>query len=867
MRKQVKVIIMSFIIVCIGFTYSFADTKADHLMTRDEYDGGYHIYKEGVGDWYEEIQTKLYLDKKTAFCLQPMKASDKYVYGFKGANFSSSGYSKQIRDDLSMIVYCGWEMSDKTIKDYLATKFMVWERLGWHVKSMHGTLERSEYEKKKAVIKKRMKKTAKKPSFHDTTYSVFKGDTLTIEDKHGVLSGIKFIADEDKDTIKFKGNTITKKGNTLRIQANGSSFKNGDLRFKAISKRYVGSSIVYFKNSDYQKIAVFKVKDPIYSYMGLEVKEVKGKIRLKKFNNNEDKLLYGATYEIRDAKGKVVDTIVSSSKGFVYSKELPLGTYKIREVKAPKGYVISDYVWTRTLKRDGDQKVVYAKAINAHDKLKKGTIVIHKKDKDTRKDLEGAVYEIRGKKSGKLYDTLITDENGYAKSKVLYYGVYTLKEIKAPKGYILEPKVTEFVIDGDDAVIQKEYEFTNEQQAMGKIKIQKKDALTKEAIAGVEFEILDQNNAVIQKLVTDGDGVAMSDALELGKYIVRESKSAKGYYKEEKEYKIELKEDSENKLILYQLDIENTQIQGKIRIKKQDASTQKSLKGAVFVVKNSDGKEVCELVTNEEGFAESELLHLGHYTLEEKKAPVGYVLDTTKHEIDLFSDASDKKVITYNVSISNKKITSPVEITKVDFSTGEAIADCKISIYKKSGEFMEAQRTNEQGVATFKSLEYGDYYYLEEDAPEGYLLNSKKHHFQVRENGEIIKSKLADKKINAKVEILKIDSETKKGLTGCKIEIRDKRTNEVVYVGVTESDGKLDFDAVYGEYYYKEIEAPKGYILSKEVGEFIVDGTVDVIKLEIANKKEPFLPETGVRRGFYNYFVFLALVVIARKLI
>ncbi|MED1287145.1 SpaA isopeptide-forming pilin-related protein [Bacillus mycoides] len=160
-----------------------------------------------------------------------------------------------------------------------------------------------------------------------------------------------------------------------------------------------------------------------------------GKIKIKKVDsNNNDKKLVGAKFNIEDLNGKVIGELVTDEKGEAISKELPIGNYTLVEVEAPKDYeLLKDKVAVKVEK----DAVVEMKIGNKKLPDPGGKIEIEKvDDKDINLKLKGAVFQVLDKE-GKEVARLTTDEKGKVISKQLVLGKYTIKEIKAPNGYML----------------------------------------------------------------------------------------------------------------------------------------------------------------------------------------------------------------------------------------------------------------------------------------------------------------------------------------------------------------------------------------------------------------------------------------------
>ncbi|MGN4720259.1 SpaA isopeptide-forming pilin-related protein [Bacillus cereus group sp. MYBK15-3] len=173
-----------------------------------------------------------------------------------------------------------------------------------------------------------------------------------------------------------------------------------------------------------------------------------GKVKIKKVDsNNDNKKLVGAKFKIEDLNGKIVGELVTNEEGEVISKDLPIGNYTLVEVEAPKGYeLLKDKIAVKIEK----DTVVEIKIENKKLPDPTGQFEIEKvDDKDSELKLKGAVFQVLDKE-GKELSRLITDEKGKVISNQLAIGKYTIKEIKAPNGYMLlrdpiEIEITEAV--------------------------------------------------------------------------------------------------------------------------------------------------------------------------------------------------------------------------------------------------------------------------------------------------------------------------------------------------------------------------------------------------------------------------------------
>ncbi|MED3275243.1 collagen-binding protein [Bacillus thuringiensis serovar silo] len=173
-----------------------------------------------------------------------------------------------------------------------------------------------------------------------------------------------------------------------------------------------------------------------------------GKMKLVKVDiSDKNKKLAGAKFKIEDLNGKIVGELVTNEEGEVISKDLPIGNYTLVEIEAPKGYeLLKDKIAVKIEK----DTVVEIKIENKKLPDPTGQFEIEKvDDKDSELKLKGAVFQVLDKE-GKELSRLITDEKGKVISNQLAIGKYTIKEIKAPNGYMLlrdpiEIEITEAV--------------------------------------------------------------------------------------------------------------------------------------------------------------------------------------------------------------------------------------------------------------------------------------------------------------------------------------------------------------------------------------------------------------------------------------
>ncbi|MCQ6530453.1 SpaA isopeptide-forming pilin-related protein [Bacillus mycoides] len=256
------------------------------------------------------------------------------------------------------------------------------------------------------------------------------------------------------------------------------------------------------------------------------------------------------------------------------------------------------------------------------------------------------------------------------------------------------------------------------------------------------------------------------------------------------------------------------------------------LKGAVFEVSNEKDNFKKKITTNDKGIAQLDKLPIGTYIVKEVQAPDGYVLDTTSKKIEV------KTGETVFLEMKNENVKGTIEISKVDVANGNTkLPNAEFTIYNENGQEVVKGKTDETGIAKFH-LPYGKYTYKETLAPNGYIINEETFSFEIKEDGQIIKHAVKDKKITGTLEISKVDvanGNTK--LPNAEFTIYNENGQEVVK-GKTDETGIAKFHLPYGKYTYKETLAPNGYIINEETFSFEIKEDGQIIKHTVKNKKK-----------------------------
>ncbi|MEW4151148.1 SpaA isopeptide-forming pilin-related protein [Bacillus thuringiensis] len=346
--------------------------------------------------------------------------------------------------------------------------------------------------------------------------------------------------------------------------------------------------------------------------------------------------------------------------------------------------------------------------------------------------LQGAVFEVMNSANEKV-GTMTTNEQGTASLSGLEIGNYTLKEVKAPTGYVLndQPQKIE-VKTGEVATIT-----VANTKVKGNIEIKKLSDSGK-TLPKVEFAVYTVDGKEVTKAITNEQGIAQVKDLPYGQYYFVETKGVEGYLINKTKYPFQIKEQGKT----LSFTVENKEVKGNVQLLKVDGETpDKKLEGATFILQDSKGK-ISEHKTDKNGLIQVNNLPFGSYQFVEKQAPTGYTL--TKEPIP-FNISENGKTI--ELTAKNKAITGSLEITKVDVANGNnKLPGAEFTIFNEKGEEVVKGKTDQNGIAKFAILPYGKYTYRETLAPEGYLINEETFSFQIKENGQIIKHTVKDEK-------------------------------------------------------------------------------------------------------------------------
>lgn len=485
---------------------------------------------------------------------------------------------------------------------------------------------------------------------------------------------------------------------------------------------------------------------------------VKGKLQIHKTYDNDKKAESGAVFEIYDSKNQLVDTITTGSDGMATSKELPYGSYRLHQTKGTDGFSkIPDMIKVI----DGSIKTYQIEANNPREAAaisisKTKVITDTQTSTNTERPEAGAKFEIIRKSDQKVVETLTTDENGYASSRQLDPGTYTVHQIKGSDNYAFVKDFDVTLKDGDKT--NHMYDLKN--PWIGK-KLMIKKTMEKnkveEAEVSAEFTILDASkadgykntdldteenrkdyidslakDAVIGTITTDAKGIAsllLEDLKADHDFIVVQTKGAEGYDLAHVYDSRDHKPKEVDGMKVYEFtakDVysDSASIQIKKEKKVSDTKTEAET-GAVFELIDQDGKVVTTLTTGEDGTATASGIALGMYTLHQKSGSNKHAF--LEDQVIVLTKKDKGKTIKYSYADQENEID--FVLVKRSRETKKLLNDAEYVIYDDGKEVARlTSGTMKDGYATCK-LPYGHYTIKEVSAPNGYNKNDAAKEF------------------------------------------------------------------------------------------------------------------------------------------
>ena len=678
--------------------------------------------------------------------------------------------------------------------------------------------------------------------------------------------------------------TVTRSGSNMTITAdNEKDLKNVVFTLTKTKGKYVDkidecSPLILSGGSDVQEMVVscYEDKDPVKAY--LKITTPIGSAHLDKsftdyFDNKQTGTadMYkavkfqlvrkvGDSYKFVKATGKdgsysftdlasQATDLTPNNKGDIDVTGLPEGNYEWREISTADGYMISSKK-AITVTADKTAKTEFVNKASAPDK---GKITIHKRDAETRADLEGAKFEVAAAEDiyvgngyciypkGTVIDTITTGADGIAETtKAIYKGYsYTVTEIEAPKGYSISDEPTQTI-----KLVEQQAEFVvdfdNEQNTIP-FEITKTDISTGELIPDCTFEILNENNEQVITGTTDENGIAHFQ-LAIGKYFYREISAPDIYEIDDTPYQFEITENDD----IVKAEMTNKKKSGSIKVTKTTTGNL-NIEGIKFFatgISDTNKDLKFEATTNENGVAMFDKLVIGKYTVTEdgSTVPAAYL---TADEQEVTVEYNE----TAEVAFENIEKTGSIVVHKTTEGQRniEGIRFILSGVSDTGREIRIEAVTDKDGIATFENVPIGTYTITEDGStvPYGYLVADEK---EVKvEYAQTIDATILNNEQTGSIKVHKktADMTNVEGIRFILSGVSDTG-REIRIEAVTDKDGLAKFEGVpVGTYTITEdgSTVPYGYLVadSKQVTVTYAQ-TVDA---DMFNEKVPDTPNTG----------------------
>jgi len=903
-----------FLLTIFGVQTVHAEQYTGQAIWPSEYISNIYIKKDR-NDGYSKYQQARFIrrseDNKFVYCLQPYADIDNNLpyYDVIRSDYERVlGFSEEQWERISLLAYYGYQYNDNGYdhsdhKWYAITQVMIWRTTNpesniYFTDTLNGSYT-SRFDGEMAELDRLVANHYKTPNLENGVVLPI-GQTKELNDSNGVLSNYTITGTENV--------TASINGNTLSVTAN--SIGEGKVTFEKRATKYEIPPIVYF--SDHSQ-NVFRVGnyDPVRTKFTLKViggRVTPAKVDVETRTNTPqgEAKLGGAVYGIYKVDGTRVGQVVTNEDGRNTSDYLPeLGRFYLLEEQPSEGYLLDSnkYYFEITENNLNPEVQVFEQVIKLDFEFTKVYASAETQIMEPEVGIKFGIYN----RAGEQVEEVTTDSQGVFRF-TLPYGTYTVKQLTTTKGH---EKIDDFNVEVKTTgeVVKK---VISNAPITAKLRVVKIDAESKEVIkrANIKFKIFDiKNNEYVCQTITypnkqticvwetDSEGeFTTAYPLMTGTYRLEEvDQVVEGYLWNSQSHEFSIDEDSNLRTdseygIIFDTDFENQPVKGEIQIKKTGEVAELTDNGFEFKASSLEGVKfglyaqediiwndkviytkdtlVEEKITDQDGNIVFDNLYLGKYYIKEIETLDNYVLDENKYEAELVYKDQYTPVIVYSESILNILKTGKLEFTKTDISESKTLPNTLIEIYTEDDKLVFSGRTDEEGKIVIDRLPQGKYYILEKEAPEGYKLNEEKMPFEIKENGEIIKSTMKDENITGTLEFTKVDISTDEPLPNTLIEIYNAENDELVFSGRTDENGNITIDKIkYGKYYILEKEAPEGYQLNPEKMYFEITEDGQVIKSVMKDEKIVEVPNTGLSEINYDKVTPIIVIVLGAGLI
>ena len=590
------------------------------------------------------------------------------------------------------------------------------------------------------------------------------------------------------------------------------------------------------------------------------------------------------------AKDTLVKTVTTDKNGEAVIKDLPLGKYRVKETKAPAGFVLNpDSQEVSFIYKDQNTPEIEEK-LEFSNERQKVELSVEKQDAETGKALKGATFGLYNKEaisSGDKVivkaDTLLQEITSNEKGKAAFtldlpLGRYYVKELQAPAGYVSSDEILEFdaTYQGQDVKTIKLKSVKKNQPTT--VEVTKADITTGTELDGASMSVLDKDGNVIDSWTSVKDSPHVIKRLQVGKtYILREELAPYGYLRAT-DVEFTISDTAE----VQKVKMEDEVPVARLLVNKKgefldSVSLLDNAKGmiehlfnyvtgnltdvtfnvyAAEAIRAADGVSadyyaadelVGSITTDGNGIAQMDNLPLGRYYIVEKETAHGYVLDNEPRYVDLTYRDQDTPLVTYSADWQNARQRVQVEVLKKEKDSDKVLSGAIFGLYaaddivSSKGKVLlakdtliELKTTDEDGKIQFVAdLPVDSRYYIKElAAPDGYVTDQEPQEFTFEYQGSgtsVAEYAFTFEDEQTTVELSKADLTDKKELPGASLKVTDEDGN-TVDEWVSKEEAHIIKGLIVGKKYkMTETKPADGYVTAESI-EFTVENTKEVQK-------------------------------------
>lgn len=590
------------------------------------------------------------------------------------------------------------------------------------------------------------------------------------------------------------------------------------------------------------------------------------------------------------AKDTLVKTVTTDKNGEAVIKDLPLGKYRVKETKAPSGFVLNpDSQEVSFIYKDQNTPEIEEK-LEFSNERQKVELSVEKQDAETGKVLKGATFGLYNKEaisSGDKVivkaDTLLQEITSNEKGKAAFtldlpLGRYYVKELQAPAGYVSSDEILEFdaTYQGQDVKTIKLKSVKKNQPTT--VEVTKADITTGTELDGASMSVLDKDGNVIDSWTSVKDSPHVIKRLQVGKtYILREELAPYGYLRAT-DVEFTISDTAE----VQKVKMEDEVPVARLLVNKKgefldSVSLLDNAKGmiehlfnyvtgnltdvtfnvyAAEAIRAADGVSadyyaadelVGSITTDGNGIAQMDNLPLGRYYIVEKETSHGYVLDNEPRYVDLTYRDQDTPLVTYSADWQNARQRVQVEVLKKEKDSDKVLSGAIFGLYaaddivSSKGKVLlakdtliELKTTDEDGKIQFVvDLPVDSRYYIKElAAPDGYVTDQEPQEFTFEYQGSgtsVAEYAFTFEDEQTTVELSKADLTDKKELPGASLKVTDEDGN-TVDEWVSKEEAHIIKGLIVGKKYkMTETKPADGYVTAESI-EFTVENTKEVQK-------------------------------------